>query len=161
MSEWPCLTFTASDSCQSRASFLESSTTVTSISTSFCGTSSCLMRFSDIGMRETASRTRTALRRFSARITGVNPASCRDSRTDTSFVLDTSWFFPSVFTCIISSRSRATPRIVSVDSGLFARKLTSSAHVYVSGNIRVSTSLNVRSSLSLSAFATISETSET
>ena len=119
------------------------------------------MRLSYIGMRETASRTRTALRRFSARITGVNPAICRDSRTDTSFVLDASWVFPSAFTCIISSRSRATPRIVSDDSGLSARKLTSSAHVYVSGNIRVSTSLNVRSSLSLSAFEIISATSET
>ena len=81
------------ESCQSRASFFESSTTVMSISISFCGTSSCFMSFSYIPMRETASRTRTAFRRFSARIIGRKAAVCWTSRTDTSFDVVTSCIF--------------------------------------------------------------------
>ena len=62
------------DSCQSSASFFESSITVTAISTSFCGTSSFLMILSYISMREVTSRTKTALSLFSGRITGRNDA---------------------------------------------------------------------------------------
>ena len=87
------------------------------------------MRRSYIGMRETTSRTITALSRFSARIIGRKADICCVSRTDSSFVTDVSRAFPAAPALIISSRRRATPRIVSVDSGLFARKLTSSAHV--------------------------------
>ena len=119
------------------------------------------MSRSYIGMRETASRTTTALSRFSARMTGWYDDSCRASRSVSSLVTESSlellpWSLP-----MISSSSRATPRIVIVDSGLFALKLTSSAHVYLSGNIRASTSLKVRFSRSRSAFPIISATSAT
>ena len=72
--------------------------------------------------------------------------------TDASIV-----FVPDV-PFIISSRRRATPLIVTEDSGDETLKLTSSAHVWISGKIRISTSLKVRSSRSLSAFAIVSDT---
>ena len=68
---------------------------------------------------------------------------------------------PPVALFIISSRSCATPFIDTVDSGLVTWKLTVSAHVFLSGNIRTSTSLKVLSSRSLSAFAIVSATMAT
>ena len=121
------------------------------------------MSFSYVGMRDTTSRTSTALSLFSARTIGRNDDACITSAADVSLVTAASRTLAadddSPF--IISSRSLATPRIVNVDSGLFALNETSSAHVYVSGKRRVSTSLKVRVSFSLSALAVISATSAT
>ena len=144
---------TFSESCQSSASLRRSSTTVTSISTSICGASSSRMSFSYIGMREATSRTSTALSLLSGRITGRNAALCVSSRRDISFVTAASCVLPSPLLDIISSSICATPLIIIVLSGDDTEKLTLSAHVWTSGKRRISTSLNVRFSRSLSAFS--------
>ena len=160
-----CEPVTFSDSCQSSASFFDSSTTVTSISTSFCGTSSWAISRSYIGMRETTSRTSTALRRFSGRMTGRNTefiAASSDACADSAaLVAPASRVVASTPVDIISSISRATPLIVTVDSGEETLNETLSAHVLTSGKRRISTSLNVRICRSRSALAISSATSKT
>ena len=111
------------------------------------------MILSYIGMREATSRTTTALSRLSGRITGRNIAFCAASRRDSSFVTAASRVLSSPPFDIISSRSVATPLMVSVLSGDATEKFTLSAHVWTSGKMRISTSLNERFSRSLSAFS--------
>ena len=116
------------ESCQSSAFFCDISTVVTSISTSFCGTSSFSMRLEYIGMRAVESRTITALRRFSARIIGFRPelrTASALARSSGGIASSARFTLPSM----ISLRSVATPLIWAEDSGLETEKFTSSAHV--------------------------------
>ena len=92
-------------------------------------------------------------------MTGVTMADA-DAATAGAFV--PSCTFPSAApVCMISCRREATPRIVTFASGLDARRLTLSAHVFASGKSRVSTSVNVRCSRRRSALTIVSATSAT
>ena len=152
------LPWTARESCQSSEFSFVISTVVTEISTSRCGTSSSAMSRSYIAMRVAESRTITAFRRLSARMTGVNPAPnasrTRADASSTSFV-DASrtpgWFDEAM----ISWRMCAMPLICAVLSGPDTRSVTLSAHVFRRGKMRVTISFTVRIRMSRSALSIV------